>query len=128
MKRTVLFALVGALALWALTAWALEINSLRPVGGTIAAGGADSAVYTVAASDPGSLPSGLIVYSGAGDEFWKRNWVFLGDSVWAYETVPHGVPGSFTLPRPPAERRGDSLYVKIELNCPTDTLTYEWTW
>lgn len=124
-KLAVVVALIGAVAL-AAAAGALEVNSLRPTWGTIATATLDSAVYTVHASNPGGLPSGLLVFNGAADEFWMRNWTDQ-DSLWAFEATPHGVPGSSLLPRPAAERRGDSLYVKVELYCATDTLTYIWT-
>ena len=126
-KLAVVVALIGAVAL-AAVATALEINSLRPTWGKIASAVVDSAVYTVHASNPGGLPSGLIVFNGAADEFWVRYWEDAdGDGAWAYQTVAHGVPASLTFPRPSVERRGDSLYVKVELYCASDSLSYIWT-
>lgn len=126
-RLAVVVALVGAVVL-AAVAGALEVNSLRPTWGHIDAASVDSAMYTVSASNPQGLPTGLIVFNGAGDEFWVRNWHDLdGNGAWAFEGVAHGVPGSFVLPRPSVERRGDSLYVKVELYCATDSLTYIWS-
>jgi len=127
-KLTVVVALVCAVAL-AAAVRALEVNSLRPAWGVAPSATVTTASYSVLASNPSALPSGIIVFSGAGAEFWYRNWQDLdGDGTWAFEGVAHGVPGTLTLPRPAAERSGDSLFVKCELYCASDSLTYIWTW
>ena len=123
-KLAVVVALIGAVAL-AAVATALEINSLRPPK-VIPSATEDSVRFVVHASNPTGLPSGLMVFNGLGDEFHASFWEFVGDSVWAFGPIM-GVPGSFVLPRPQVERRGDSLYCIVRLYCATDSLTAIWT-
>ena len=123
-KLAVVVALIGAVAL-AAVATALEVNSLRTPK-VIPTATEDSVKFVVHASNPGGLPSGLMVFNGLGDEFHANFWTFVGDTVWDFGTTI-GVPGSFVLPRPQPERRGDSLYCIVKLYCATDSLTAIWT-
>ena len=124
-KLAAVVALIGAVAL-AAVATALEINSLRGPG-SIPAATAGVSRLAVVASSPGSLPSGLIAFTGTGDEFWVEFWNDDdGNGTWSFGT-PMGIPGSFTLPRPNVERSGDSLFVKARFYCATDSVTYIWT-
>ena len=121
-KLAVVVALIGAVAL-AAVATALEINSLREPK-VIPSATVDSVKFVVHASNASGLPSGLMVFNGAGEELWARYWTDAS-GVWAFGPVM-GIPASFILPKPHVERRGDSLYCIVELYCATDSLTAIW--
>lgn len=125
-RLAVVVALIGAVVL-ATVAGALEINSLRGPGSIPSATAGVARLAVLAGTGGDRLPSGVIAFTGTGDEFWAEYWNDDdGNGTWSWST-PMGVPGSFTLPRPKAERSGDSLFVKIRFYCATDSVSYIWT-
>ena len=124
-RMAVVVALIVAVVC-ATVAGALEINALRAPG-NVAPATAGVARLAVLASNQGGLPSGIIAFTGTGEEFWAEYWNDDdGNGTWSFGT-PMGIPGSFTLPRPNVERSGDSLFVKIRFYCASDSVSYIWT-
>ena len=118
-KLVVVVALIVAVV-FAAASGALEVNGLRTPK-VVAAGATDSLKIVVAANAARNLPSGVIAFSGDGNEFFVR---YMNEDG-TFSAIL-GVPGSMTLPRPQAQRRGDSLYCVIEITANADSVSAMW--
>ena len=74
------------------------------------------------------LPSGLMLLTGSGDEFFVRFKTTWGGAASHYIATPEVIPGAFTLPvSGMAYVDGDSLRITAEIYCATDSVTGYWT-
>ena len=74
------------------------------------------------------LPSGLMLFTGSGDEFYVRFKASWGGGSAYYLASAEVIPGAFTLPvNGMAYVDGDSLRITAEIYCATDSVTGYWT-